>query len=106
MTSLLGLVARNVIQEQSLDQNVAEAVLTDLAGEMQFERQTLKMSVGAIVARPRGGIAEPARLANMLARLVDVPRAELAFARSPWYLTTRIRHQAVRQNREQNRRST
>lgn len=71
-TSLLDLVADNLIHEQSLDRITVEAFLMDLAGEMQFEKQVLKMNVGAIVSRHRGPINDSARLKNILVQLIDV----------------------------------
>jgi len=71
-TSLLELVADNMVRDQPLDQVMVATLLSDLADEMQFEREILKLSVEAIVSRPRSSVNDPERLTNMLARLIDV----------------------------------
>jgi hypothetical protein len=72
-TSLLELVVDNLVHELSLDENVVKAFLVALAGEMQFKRETLKLSVGDVASIPRQGvIADPVHLTNMLAVLIDI----------------------------------
>jgi hypothetical protein len=71
-TSLLELVAEELVQEQPLDEATVKAVLADIAGEMQFVRHALELSVGAAVSSSRSSVSDPSRLTNVLTQLIDV----------------------------------